>query len=187
MKPISEGGLLDEKYGKVEVCSELSHRIKNMVKKIYELQKRSGMDKRMATCLDLGIRASARALCNASPIDLQNGMKGAILHCFNVHSHYNENFCNVLRGRMDGLRLLYGFKLMKQIQNNKICLPCKKSIQDVTNTVDDDSNHFTDKLRLKTEDFVSTVNETEGNFAFLTMLQATNKLLVPISYSFFLF
>jgi hypothetical protein len=60
----NDGGQLEEKYGHITVCSDLSHRLKNMTKRIYELEKmsmaKSTVDNRLAKSIDIGIRASAR-------------------------------------------------------------------------------------------------------------------------------
>jgi hypothetical protein len=39
LKSEEEGGSLENKDGKIDICSHLSHRLKNMVKKTYELDK----------------------------------------------------------------------------------------------------------------------------------------------------
>ena len=109
LKSVEDGGKLEGKYGEIIICSDLSHRIKNMCKRIYELEKmakaKSPLDTRLAKSLDIGVRASARRNCSRNVYALQDAMKGSVLHNFNVHTHCDECFCNDLHCRMDVWRL----------------------------------------------------------------------------------
>ena len=121
LKNKNEGGELEQKYGHITVCSDLAHRLKNMTKRIYELEKmamaKSTVDNRLAKSIDIGIRASARRNCVKDLNTLQSAMKGAILHTFNIHNLCDESYCNIMQGRIDLWRMWYFLTIYARMKN----------------------------------------------------------------------
>ena len=127
LKSENDGGKLEEKYGKISVCSDLSHRLKNMTKRIYDLEKmakaKSTVNNRLAKSLDIGVRASARKNCSKELPIFQSSMKGSILHTFNVHSLCDESYCTIMYSRMEYWRQWYLFDFLSRQSDYARCLP----------------------------------------------------------------
>ena len=127
------------------------------------------MTKRLATNLDIGIRPAARANCSSDINTFQHAMKGSVLHCFDVHTHCEETFCNAMRGRMDTLRLFYAFNKFKSSYGFKTCLPCTVANVTPQNACDASEDELSNNLKPKTSLSGNIINKTDGETAFLLL------------------